>query len=173
MGKLKESLICRGFHPWEKGTKEIEINGERVKGDWLFGYYADQKCKGAGFPVIDPFWRMEEDAEGKARFGRMNPEVMPMDWYVLPDTVGMYTGWDDPDGTPIFEDDICEAHYDEDNLEDYYRCEVKWQKGTFELYNEIYNEADPLDDFFTKYNRVVGNTFENREMIAEATPCKS
>ena len=79
-------ILFRGFHPDENGTTEITLNGEKIKGKWVEGYF----LKAAGMAFISAFAVRE-----------------PI--FVLSETVGEYTSLTDKNGKKIFEWDIIEA----------------------------------------------------------------
>ena len=81
-------LIFRGFHPCD-GPDTIVVDGEKVKGEWVYGYYAYMGPTGKEKHYIAPEY-------ASAFYGKE----------VLPSTVGQYSGLDDSDGRKVFEGDI-------------------------------------------------------------------
>lgn len=77
----KRERIYRGFVPDDDGDRTIRIDGEQIRGRWVYG----------GPPKLG---EAEPDREG-----------LP----VIPETVGEWTGLTDRAGNKIYEDDIIEA----------------------------------------------------------------
>lgn len=84
---------------------------------------------------------------------------------VDPSTVCQCTGLKDKNGKLIFENDIMEAHIDEDFPEDVSRFKVEWNgKGWIENHPDGV-DREYLDDFDTEHFKVVGNIFDNPELL--------
>ena len=84
---------------------------------------------------------------------------------VDPSTICQCTGLKDKSGNLIFENDIMEAHIDEDFPEDVSRFKVEWNgKGWVENHPDGV-DREYLDDFDTEHFKVVGNIFDNPELL--------
>lgn len=81
-------ILFRGFYPCD-GPDTIVVDGEKVKGEWVYGYYAYMGPTGKEKHYIAPEY-------ASAFYGKE----------VLPSTVGQYSGLDDSDGRKVFEGDI-------------------------------------------------------------------
>lgn len=89
---MKE-LLFRGFHPCD-GPDIIVVDGEKVKGEWVYGNLFVNKSTGQHM-IIAP-----------------NKEIDLFDYMtVTPSTVGQWTGLTDKNGKRIFENDIITTKY--------------------------------------------------------------
>ena len=80
-------ILFRGFHPCD-GPDTIVVDGEKVKGEWVYGYYAYMGPTGKEKHYIAPEY-------ASAFYGKE----------VLPSTVGQYINVD-CFGTKVFEHDV-------------------------------------------------------------------
>lgn len=133
--------------------REILFRGKTHKGKWVYGAYChldwidDDESKGIGKkPTIIDY----------------NNECL---WtYILPETVGQYTGLTDKNGTKIFEGDI--VAYDGT-----YPLEVYIEKGHTKMrwYDTIStlkcNEMFFGTDTFYGECKVIGNIHDNPELL--------
>lgn len=90
---MNREILFKGFHPDENGKDKVFINGEWIKGKWIYGfvsgllsYFTDNKS--GEITKIDSYY-------------------MNCYYDVLASIVGPYTGKDDKNGTKIFGNDYC------------------------------------------------------------------
>lgn len=156
--------------------REILFKGERFDNrGWIEGYFAQQK--GKCYICTNPYQIMDGYSSKSGQhygFG---------DFYEIdPGTICQYTGLNDKNGRKIFEGDIIQF---EDTGEEGYeykeafdftnKAKVVWNKGRFELDSfwnnnsgvmETMNDCpDEFYDMFEYYSEVIGNIFDNPELI--------
>lgn len=106
----QREILFRGFHPCEDGDTTIYVEGEAVKGRWI---YWDKFGK-LTEPLLNDF--------------NMHSHVSEFD--VLPFTVCEYTGLTDKNGRKIFEGDIL----DEEKYE--FRVVYEKERAKFKLQHD-------------------------------------
>ena len=125
---------------------------------WVTGFYAVLGEKTV-IIVNEPEKFYDVDS-GKNSHGNKIVEVISK-------TVCQCTGLKDKNSKLIFENDIMEAHIDEDFPEDVSRFKVEWNgKGWVENHPDGV-DREYLDDFDTEHFKVVGNIFDNPELLEE------
>ena len=86
---------------------------------------------------------------------------------INPETICQYTGLADNNGNRIWENDILMAHLDESYPEDVTYETVEWGVAGWVGHEANSIDRQYLDEFDTKYYEVVGNTFDNPELLQE------
>ena len=146
---MRDILFIRGFYPDEDGYSKTFVNGEWVKGFWIYGNLLIDNDKHS---YIMPFENVNYN------FGYLDACKV---FNVILKTVGYYTGLKDKNGKKIFEGDVCNyGNYVGVISFDEYKC-------NFIL---TYNETD-ITDFsciWAEELEVIGNIFENPELIKNA-----
>lgn len=121
------------------------FRGKTIRGDWVRGLLASKDNK----------WYIGN------KVGR------PLAFEIRPESICQCTGLKDKNDKLIFENDIMEAHIDEDFPEDVSRFKVEWNgKGWVENHPDGV-DREYLDDFDTEHFKVVGNIFDNPELLEE------
>lgn len=84
---------------------------------------------------------------------------------VDPSTICQCTGLKDKNGKMIYENDIMVAYYDEENPEHGTYVMVVWREYGWVTVENNSDDLCPLDDFTIKHFYVVGNIFDNQELL--------
>ncbi len=140
---------------------EILFRGKRVdNGEWE---------QGAFEPDALEMLRGVEGMDGFIK--RYNPEIRKTETFeVVRETVGLYTGLKDRNGTKIFEGDIVKSKkygkiVGHSNVNDYDVFAVTYEPCMFRLINKTrgFNLAD---DGYSKFE-VIGNIHDNPDLLKE------
>ena len=149
--------------------REILFKAKRVEnGEWIEGYY---------YKVQETVYCFEEDYEKNPVpihhfiiFTRMTDWELPMQVYqteIIPETLCQFTGLTDKNGNKIWENDILMAHLDESYPEDV-TCEtVEWNIAGWVTHETGSIDRQYLDEFDLEHFEVIGNIFDNPELLQE------
>ena len=127
-------LLFRGFHPCD-GPDTIVVDGEKVKGRWVEGYYVERDNKSWIYPASNQMISKSLARELRPfHSAKSTQKIMKEVFPVLPSTVGQYTGLTDNAGNQVFEGDILKIAKAMDGMGGYYyppleypvNVEVKW-----------------------------------------------
>lgn len=81
------------------------------------------------------------------------------------ETICQCTGRNDKNGKLIYENDIMVAYFDEENPEHGTYVMVAWREYEWVTIENNSDDPCPLDDFTIKHFEVVGNIFDNPELL--------
>lgn len=110
---------------------------KHLDGTWVEGYLADEN----------------HINDGKCEF------------LIDPETICQYTGLTDKNGKKIWENDILEGHLDDKFSEDVTREKVIWHESGWKTEEPGCVDKEYLDEFDTENFEVVGNVFDNPELL--------
>ena len=125
-------LLFRGFHPCD-GPEIIVVDGEKVKGKWVEGYYVERDNKSWIYPASNQMISKSLARELRPfHSAKSTQKIMKEVFPVLPSTVGQYTGLTDKFVlTKIFEYDIIDSSSGEKVGNYYENKEILKRKSNF------------------------------------------
>lgn len=138
--------------------REILFKAKRDgSGEWVEGCYAEYKGKtfiGIGISIgIDAFK------------GFCTPVIR---WFeVDPETLCQFTGLCDKNGNKIWENDILMSHLDEFYTEDATYETIEWGIAGWVAHETSSIDREYIDEFDTEHFEVVGNIFDQPELLQE------
>lgn len=138
--------------------REILFKAKRKdNGKWVEGYYTE--CNGKTFVGINI--SIYSDI-----FEVFCTPVIR--WFeVDPKTLCQFTGLCDKSGNKIWENDTLMAHLDESYPEDVTYETIEWGFAGWVTHEANSVDRPYLDEFDTEQFEVVGNIFDNRELLQE------
>ena len=86
---------------------------------------------------------------------------------INPETLCQFTGLCDKNGNKIWENDILMAHLDESCPEDVTYETVEWGVAGWVTHEAGSTDREYLDEFDLEHFEVVGNIFDNKELLQE------
>lgn len=86
---------------------------------------------------------------------------------IVPETLCQFTGLCDKNGNRIWENDILMAHLDESCPEDVTYEAVEWNVAGWVTHETDSTDKQYLDKFDLEHFEVVGNIFDNKELLQE------
>ncbi len=135
--------------------REILFKAKRVdNGEWIVGHYTE--CRGETFIGIDTSSMFEIFCPPAIRWFKVSSE-----------TLCQFTGLTDKSGKRIWDNDILMAHLDESCPEDATYETVEWGVTGWVTHEANSIDRHCLDKFDLEHFEVVGNIFDNPELLQE------
>lgn len=135
--------------------REILFKAKRIdNGEWIEGHYTE--CRGETFIGIDTSSMFEIFCPPVIRWFKVDSE-----------TICQFTGLCDKNGKKIWENDILMAHLDESYPEDATYETVEWGAAGWVTHEAGSTDREYLDKFDFEHYEVVGNIFDNKELLQE------
>ena len=130
--------------------REILFKAKRIdNGEWVEGYVVRKH----GLYFI---------------YDIVNSESCRQNIYEIdPETLCEFTGRCDKNGKRIWENDILMAHLDESYPEDVTYETVEWGVAGWVTHETNSIDREYLDEFDTEHYEVIGNIFDNKELLQE------
>lgn len=125
--------------------REILFKAKTISGNWVNGLLSNKDDK----------WYIS------------NKAGMPFAYDVRPETICQFTGLYDKNGKKIWENDILMAHLDESYPEDVAYETVEWGVAGWVTHEAGCTDREYLDEFDLEHFEVVGNIFDNPELLQE------
>ena len=137
--------------------REILFRGKRLHDNkWIYGNFVSD-CEGNPH-LIEPRFFCEDGHHLQYEDNTDTPG------FIIPETVGQYTGLTDKNGVRIFEGDIVRTKYGR-------ICKVVWfaPQLCWDLYplESKSNAPDTYDLFKSENLEVIGNIYDNPEILKE------
>lgn len=130
--------------------REILFKAKRIdNGEWVYGYVVRKH----GLYFI---------------YDIVNSESCRQNIYEIdPETLCEFTGLCDKNGKRIWENDILMAHLDESYPEDVTYETIEWGVAGWVTHEANSIDKQYLDEFDLEHFEVVGNIFDNKELLQE------
>ena len=125
--------------------REILFKAKTINGNWVNGLLANKNDK----------WYISNKAGS------------PFAYDVRPETLCQFTGLCDKNGKKIWENDILMAHLDESYPEDVTYKTIERGVAGWVGHETGSTDREYLDEFDTEHFEVVGNIFDNKELLQE------
>ena len=151
--------------------REILFKAKRKdNGKWVEGHY---------YKMSETTYCFKEDYERNPVQGhhyilqeRMTDWGLPnqvVQIEIDPETLCQFTALCDKNGNKIWENDILMAHLYDDYPEDVTYETVEWNFAGWVTHETGSTDREYLDEFNLEYFEVVGNIFDNKELLQEDT----
>ena len=125
--------------------REILFKAKTISENWVNGLLANKNDK----------WYISNKAGN------------PFAYEIRPETICQFTGLCDKNGKKVWENDILMAHLDEFYPEDVTYETVEWGVAGWAAHEVGSTDREYFDEFNLEHFEVVGNTFDNPELLQE------
>lgn len=133
--------------------REILFKAKRIdSGEWVEGYYQKRYC----FLGNEEHLIFHADSYKVWEYAEINPE-----------TLCQFTGLCDKNGKKFWENDILMAHLDKSYPEDATYETVEWNINGWGTRENGSMDREYLGEFDLEHYEVVGNIFDNKELLQE------
>lgn len=139
-----DRYLFRGFHKEENGKETIYIDGQPIKGKWVEGYYHKE---------VSTSITLQEYGIDEIENHYIHTVIdhLPYKLKVIPETIGQWSGLENPWEQKIFEHDILRDYGNE--IEDW---KVSYEYGKFVgSYDNVCEDLWEIHDM-----EVIGNIFD-------------
>lgn len=140
--------------------REILFKAKQIdNGEWIEGSLIDLDIDSGYCYIVQPYKKAS---------------ILPIIFLITdrmklvdPETLCQFTGLCDKNGKKIWENDILMAHLDESYPEDTTYETVEWGIAGWVGHEAGSTDREYLDEFDLKHFEVVGNIFDNKELLQE------
>lgn len=140
--------------------REILFKAKRIdNGEWVEGSLIDLDIDSGYCYIVPPYKQASTLPINFLITDRMK--------LVIPETLCQFTGLCDKNGNRIWENDILMAHLDEFYPGDAIYETVEWGVAGFVTHEAGSTDRKYLDEFDSEHFEVVGNIFDNKELLQE------
>lgn len=140
--------------------REILFKAKRIdNGEWIEGSLIDLDVDSGYCYIVPPY--------KKASILPINFLITDRMKLVDPKTLCQFTGLTDKNGNKIWENDILMAHLDESYHEDVTYETVEWSVAGWIGRETGSTDREYLGEFDLEHYEVVGNIFDNTELLQE------
>lgn len=139
-------ILYRGFHPDENGTQTITLDGKKIKGKWVYGYYVEATCHWHKYGIHNS-WIITSALQNGGYFNVIGR------YPVILETVGQFTGLTDKNGKKIMTSDILK-----------WDCR-EWGGEFNEVVRWDYEQLNMRKRDWKEWCEVIGNVYDNPELL--------
>jgi uncharacterized phage protein (TIGR01671 family) len=140
--------------------REILFKAKQIdNGEWIEGSLIDLDIDSGYCYIVQPYKKAS---------------ILPIIFLITdrmklvdPETLCQFTGLCDKNGNKIWENDILMAHLDESYPEDATYETVEWGVAGWVTHEANSIDRQYLDEFDTEHFEVVGNIFDDKELLQE------